>query len=210
MGLNTDAPAVLALVDGGVYDNLGLEWFQGWSAGRPAHALPAEFRIVVDASGPLKRLMQPRSTAGSLLRVKDIQYAQTRSVRTRWFVEHLIDGVEHGLYLSISRHPSQIVLPSGQHLDPGTYEGALPQEFAPALGRVRTDFDKFSAEEIDLLEYHGYWSAHALLTGVRPALATEGQPQWRDYAGLSAQERSRLLRLLALAPRHFGRGSVFR
>src|SRR5438045_1299230 len=25
-----DAPAVLSLADGGVYDNLGLEWFQGW------------------------------------------------------------------------------------------------------------------------------------------------------------------------------------
>ena len=29
-----EAPAVLSLMDGGVYDNLGLEWFQGWESTR--------------------------------------------------------------------------------------------------------------------------------------------------------------------------------
>ena len=28
-----DAPPVLSLVDGGVYDNVGLEWCQGWGSG---------------------------------------------------------------------------------------------------------------------------------------------------------------------------------
>lgn len=46
-------PKVLSLVDGGVYDNLGLDWFQGWSSGRPAAALNPAFRVVVNASGLL-------------------------------------------------------------------------------------------------------------------------------------------------------------
>ncbi len=37
-----DPPRVLSLVDGGVYDNLGLEWFQGWDSGRPQQGRPVE------------------------------------------------------------------------------------------------------------------------------------------------------------------------
>ena len=37
------APPVLTITDGGVYDNLGIEWFQGWnSQRRPAAAVAAE------------------------------------------------------------------------------------------------------------------------------------------------------------------------
>jgi hypothetical protein len=100
-----------------------------------------------DLAGPdvilVHRLRTPRTTPGALWRVKGIQYAQTRTVRTRWFVEHLINETEHGLYLSLGRHPSWVRLPGGQKLDPATYAPALPSEFAPALAALRTDFDKF-------------------------------------------------------------------
>ena len=206
MGLKDATPAVLALADGGVYDNLGLEWFQGWGSGRPPAALPADFRIVVDAAGPINRRRTPRTTPGALWRVKGIQYAQTRTVRTRWFVEHLINGTEHGLYLSLGRHPSWVRLPGGEKLDPATYMSALPTEFAPALAALRTDFDKFLPEEVDLLEYHAYWSTHAMLRGVRPDLAIQGEPEWRTYADLSARDQNSLLRLLADGRRHWGPG----
>ncbi|HWN72527.1 MAG TPA: patatin-like phospholipase family protein, partial [Solirubrobacterales bacterium] len=53
MGLK-QAPPLLAITDGGVYDNLGIEWFQGWTPERrPAPAVPVEDLIVVNASGPL-------------------------------------------------------------------------------------------------------------------------------------------------------------
>src|SRR5436190_18769584 len=54
-----DAPAVLSLADGGVYDNLGLEWFQGWDSGRPQSAESADFMIVANAGGLLRRGMHP-------------------------------------------------------------------------------------------------------------------------------------------------------
>src|SRR5438105_406406 len=54
-----NAPAVLSLADGGVYDNLGLEWFQGWSSGRPTSAEPADFLIVANAGGLLTRTSHP-------------------------------------------------------------------------------------------------------------------------------------------------------
>jgi len=206
MGLKDTAPTMLALADGGVYDNLGLEWFQGWGSGRPFAALPADFRIVVDAAGPIDRRRTPRTTPGALMRVKGIQYAQTRTVRTRWFVEHLINGTQDGLYLSLGRHPSWVRLPGGARLDPATYAPALPSEFAPALAAVRTDFDKFLPEEIDLLEYQAYWSTHALLRGVRPHLAIQGNPAWQGYADLSARDQKSLLRLLVDGARHWGSG----
>src|SRR5919204_411149 len=49
-----DAPPTLSLADGGVYDNLGLEWFQGWGSGRPASAMRPDFLIVANAGGLLR------------------------------------------------------------------------------------------------------------------------------------------------------------
>ena len=43
----------LSLVDGGVYDNMGLEWFQGWDSGRPDGAIRPGYVIVANASGQL-------------------------------------------------------------------------------------------------------------------------------------------------------------
>jgi hypothetical protein len=56
---------VLSLADGGVYDNLGLEWFQGWSYGRPASAEP-DFLIVANVGRLLRRTSRvPRSVRAS-------------------------------------------------------------------------------------------------------------------------------------------------
>jgi len=190
-------PPVLSLVDGGVYDNLGLEWFQGWDVGRPPAAREVDFVIVVDASGPFKRSDKRLGTARAVLRSRDIQYVQSRTTRIRWFVEELTTGTRHGVYLVAKYDPSSFKRGDNSPIDPRLYDGALPRGFASALSGLRTDLDRFSPEEAALLGYHGYWSAHARIGTFYPHLALNGSPSWRDYESLSDATTAALHGLLA-------------
>lgn len=192
-----DAPEVLSLVDGGVYDNLGIEWFQGWSSGRPPAAREVDFLIVVDASGPLRHETKLYRGLAALNRTRDIQYFQTRATRIRWYIEDLLTGKQRGLYLVSKYDPASFRLPSGEPIDPNLYGGALPKGFAKPLAALRTDLDCFSLEEATLLRYHGYWSAHARLGSIHPDLAMSDPPSWQDYAALSERAAQELREMLA-------------
>lgn len=191
-----DPPPLLSLVDGGVYDNLGLEWFQGWESGRPPAARPVDFIVVVDASGPMVARHRTFRGIRALRRAREIQYTQTRSARIRWFVDDLLHTRQRGIYLGSKYDPAGFRLPDGSPIAPELHQGALPYGFALALASLRTDLDRFLPEESDLLRYHGYWSTHARLAALYPQLALRSQPAWRDYEGLSDQDAARLLRLL--------------
>jgi NTE family protein len=195
----TNAPAKLRLHDGGVYDNLGLEWFQGWGSGRPQGAIRPDYTIVVNASGLLRRTTKRYSGGRALLRDLGVQYAQTLNLRIRWFVDRLLrpppGGPERGLYIALSGDPRRYVDARNTPIDAAFYAGALPSEFLEPLALLRTDLDRFSREEADLLSYHGYWSLHARLKTFAPSL-TVATPAWNDYANLSAAEQRRLLEVL--------------
>jgi hypothetical protein len=195
-----DAPPELSLVDGGVYDNLGLEWFQGWDRGRPAGARTCEFILAVDASGPLRTSPRHFGWGRSLFRSQGAQYAQTRASRVRWFVDQLISGRMHGLLIQIDKEPSRFKPPAGVDMVVGAADGALPEGFAGALTGLRTDLDRFLPEEAELLMYHGYWSTHVRLRHLRPDL-TVPMPQWRQYADLSDRAAADLLAVLAAGER---------
>jgi NTE family protein len=196
LGLKDDTPAELALVDGGVYDNLGLEWFQGWDRGRPSTAREVDFVVVVDASGPLRTRAKRYGWLGSLRRSQEAQYAQTRASRVRWFVEQLLDSKMQGVHIPIDRDPASFVPPPGVPARPGAAKGALASGFASRLSQLRTDLDRFLPEEAKLLMYHGYWSAHVRMSHIRPALACV-TPGWREFSDLTEEERRRLNALLA-------------
>jgi hypothetical protein len=186
LGLNLTQKE-LSLMDGGVYDNLGLEWFQGWGSRRPEAARTCDLIVVVDASGPLLRKEHRFSWAGSIWRSKDIQYQQSRSARIRWWVDGLIDGKCRGVHVPIDRDPGAFQPPTGVEPIPDAASGALPNGFADQLRRIRTDLDVFSPIECELLQYHGYWSIHARMAHVLPQLAVDA-PLWTTYANLSASE----------------------
>ena len=195
-----DAPTELSLVDGGVYDNLGLEWFQGWDRGRPDDARLCEFILAVDASGPLRTSPRRFGWGRSLFRSQGAQYAQTRASRVRWFVDQLIGGRMQGLLVQIDREPARFKPPAGVDVVAGAAEGALPEGFADALTGLRTDLDRFLAAEAELLMYHGYWSTHVRLRHLRPDLAVP-VPQWRKYADLTDRAAADLLAVLAAGER---------
>jgi len=190
------APPVLALVDGGVYDNLGLEWFQGWKdSRRPAAAASADFLIVANASGPLLPVEAPFGGLRALKREKSVQYAQTLNGRIRWYVEWLLEREDKkGIYLGILRDPRRYVDVDENPVDSTFYEGALPSSFVTPLARLRTDLDRFLPEEATLLSYHGYWSLHARLMTFFPQYAIA--PTWREFAEITPAEEQPLLALL--------------
>ena len=146
-----DAPDVLSLVDGGVYDNLGLEWFQGWDSGRPPSAEQADFLIVANAGGLLRRATHPYGGLRGLWRAKDVQYSQTTKLRVRWYVGDLLAGRRRGIYLAVELDPRKYLLPDGTPVDPALYDGALPSDLVAPLANLRTDLDRFAPEEADLL-----------------------------------------------------------
>jgi NTE family protein len=187
-----NAPDKLRLHDGGVYDNLGLEWFQGWDSGRPSSALNPQFKIVVNASGLLHRTTKRYGPVKALLRDLGIQYAQTLNLRVRWLVDRLLDppadATERGVYIGIGRDPRDGV-------PPDHCAGALPSDLVEPLALLRTDLDRFLPEEAELLSYHAYWSLHARLKSFAPELAVDA-PEWTTYANLSPERHSELLGLL--------------
>ena len=199
LGLAT-TPPVLSLVDGGVYDNLGLEWFQGWKAGRPKSAIRPGLVIVVNASGQLATTDKTFGAIGSVFRDLGVQYAQTLNLRVRWFLADAMSqdpGTLKGAYIGIKHDPRGYQDPPGTPVDPAFYAGALPSELVEPLALLRTDLDRFLPEEADLLEYHAYWSLHARLKSVAPQLTVD-TPAWQpaEYAKMPESEKTRLVALL--------------
>jgi NTE family protein len=195
-----NAPSVLFLVDGGVYDNLGLEWFQGWSSARPGSAIRPGFIIAVDASGQLARTDQRFGSLHSVFRDLSIQYTQTLNLRVRWLVDTLLtpSGAGfRGAYVGIRHDPRAYRDVNGREVDPAFYAGALPTALVLPLALLRTDLDRFLPEEADLLSYHAYWSLHARLKTVAPDFALDA-PAWQplEYAQMPAVETKRLANLL--------------
>jgi NTE family protein len=201
LDLPRPSPDYLTLVDGGVYDNLGLEWFQGSGSGRPASSAVCDFTVVINASGSLKPTQKVYGAARSLVRDLGIQYSQTLNLRVRWFVDQLMKAPGTGLYIGINRDPRDYkLLDNKTAIDPAFYDGALPSSLARRLPLVRTDLDRFSSDETALLAYHGYWSLHARLKTFRPDLAV-ATPEWRQFADLDSTEERRLHRILDEAGR---------
>ncbi|HXW58491.1 MAG TPA: patatin-like phospholipase family protein [Solirubrobacteraceae bacterium] len=199
--LPRNPPPVLSITDGGVYDNLGVEWFQGWSAARrPDTAVSADFLVVADASGPLSATRRAFGGIRALNRSRKVQYAQTQATRVRWLVADLEANNRRGVYLGITGNPRRYRLPNGSPIDPALYDGALPSALVPALAGLRTDLDRFTVDEAALLAYHGYWSAHARLASLHPGLAV-ATPSWRRYETIGAANARALERELR-RPRH--------
>ncbi|MFZ0091284.1 MAG: patatin-like phospholipase family protein [Solirubrobacteraceae bacterium] len=206
-----EAPPVMTVTDGGVYDNLGLEWFQGWASGRPSAAVAADELVVVNASGALQRKDRPLRGPFALNRMRAVQYSQTQATRVRWLVGELEAGRQRGIYLGITADPRyyQLPLPTCAKIDPDHYAGALPSSVVRQLRRVRTDFNSFTRTESELLAYHGYWSAHARYASLQPERAVH-TPEWQQFAGMNETQAERLARELAKVRHRIGLGPQLR
>jgi predicted acylesterase/phospholipase RssA len=177
----------LWMADGGVYDNLGTEWFLGGDA-------PAPFLIISESSGCLRLEQKTYSLKDLLGRAQGIQYDQSRSVRQRWLQDQMTlhrqierwrkqgkwdasmdRGVQalikQGVILSIDR-----VIGEQRWVQPA-HSQALPRSLVARVSSVRTDLDRFLPEEATLLAYHGYTLAHVYLRAYAPGMAVS-EPRW--------------------------------
>jgi predicted acylesterase/phospholipase RssA len=179
----------LWLADGGVYDNLGLEWFLGDGASPGC-------LIISEASGYLQPQWKNYRLSGLLGRVQSIEYEQTRAIRQRWLqdqfalkrrveswlsrgevtpliADRLREFTSRGVIVSIDRIVSDLAWARRELSD-----WALPKDIASQVSRIRTDIDGFLPVEIELLSYHGYSLAHCYLSTFLPHLAV-ATPAWR-------------------------------
>jgi predicted acylesterase/phospholipase RssA len=195
------APDPLSLVDGGVYDNLGLEWFQGWGADalRPATANKPDITVVANASGLLAHKGKTFRPLNAFPRDLAIQYEQSLSLRVRWNDERMKASPGSGIYMAIRSDPQTESLPAPLKAC------QLPSELVKPLALLRTDLDRFSKDEADLLSYHAYWTLHARLSIHKPQLAMAA-PSWTEYANLGAADTERLRKLLEFGSHRSFRG----
>jgi hypothetical protein len=107
----------------------------------------------------------------------------------------MLSGRLHGVYVPIDRDPASFRPPAEIPPVADVADGALPGGFAVALSGLRTDLDRFTPEEANLLMYHGYWASHVRVRQLHPTLAVES-PAWREYEGLDEASSRRLLALL--------------
>lgn len=200
LGFPKAPPGTLSLVDGGVYDNLALEWFQGWDsdAVRPSSATKPTFTIVANASGLLAEKNRRFSALGAFPRDLSIQYQQSLNLRVRWNQARLEAVPGSGVYIAIKSDPRSEGLP------PAVTACALPSELVKPLALLRTDLDRFSYEEANLLSYHAYWTLHARLSVHASHLAIK-EPTWKLFADLTASETERLRTALELGSHRFFR-----
>ena len=137
-------PHRIALSDGGVDDNLGVE--PVWRN----HQL-----LLVSDGGETLRSVWSRSLFW-LLRAAFVTWTQGQDVRKRWLIENFIVGEMEGTYWGIdsaTSHYSQ----QQQQSAPG-YSTALSRD---VIAPIRTNYDAFSDAEAAVLENHGYFLADA-------------------------------------------------
>lgn len=81
----------IALTDGGVYDNMGLESLVG----------KVDLVLVSDAGAPFEIEVDPADSLWQMGRVRDILIDQTRALRKRWLIDEFDAGRHHGAYWGI-------------------------------------------------------------------------------------------------------------
>jgi len=155
----------LALSDGGMFDNLGVE--PVWQD----HA-----SVLVSDAGPSFKPDPGVGKIWSQLRFAIILLEQATEVRKRWLVSNLIAGLLQGTYWGIASTPSSYPKPA-----PASYSEEL---IAGSISPIRIDLDVFSDGEQAVLQNHGYLMAETALRSHAPDLVTggpESQPPFPDW-----------------------------
>lgn len=151
----------VALTDGGVYDNMGLE--PAWKT----HATV----LVSDGGTPFEILARTRTwLLPRLQRSFQVVANQALAVRKRWLIAAYLRGVYGGAYWGLGTDPDEYRRPGGAR--PAGYSGRVLDR----LRVVRTDLDRFSPTEQSVLMNHGWALAGAALARWGPDLSMQPDP----------------------------------
>jgi NTE family protein len=163
----------IALADGGLYDNIGLQAAQQ-RCGKI---------IAVDAGLPLESSDGVLGTFSAQLRAIDVMMSQIVSHPIRKFVSDLIEGRAQGVLIRISQTPEYIGAVKVDGVSPLSAKG-FDRDVVRALSSLRTDLDAFSELEMEMLRYHGRSSADASLRRFQPGWVSLGAAEVKDAPSL--------------------------
>jgi NTE family protein len=200
---------LIAVTDGGVYDNLGVEAIgkESFLPGIRKAAAP-EFLIVSDAGYPAQYEFRSNGIPGLasallLYRVDGIAREQAAAQRRRALVADFSDplSARKGLLVMLGSGIQRI--PNGRGQEYATEVG--PQYMIPAtliagIRRIRTHLDRFDPVECEALMYHAYimtdaflW-AHRLTCPERYQVPNTPDPMWRiDFTDQRREEWQNVL-----------------
>ena len=149
----------LALWDGGVYDNLGVEaLFKTTGAYRDGF----DFLIVSDAAAPLD---SETRTLRAPLRLLDVATDQVRSLRARAVVSHLQRNADTGVYLKIGNTEKRIYREANcPAMAERVTSDSLGASEVREAAAISTTLRRFTQREYDLLFAHGHQVADATLS----------------------------------------------
>lgn len=153
----------IGLSDGGVYDNMGLE--PVWKN----HAT-----VLVSDGGAVFEAERDSGFIWRLNRYVSITGRQGSAMRKRWLISNFIGGILTGTYWSVGS--------AAAHYDPSAvgYSEALVDD---RIEEVRTDLDRFTRAEQQVLVNHGYLLADAAVHTHAATLVTIDAPLAIPFPG---------------------------
>lgn len=184
--------ARIELVDGGLYDNFGLE--QVWSD----HAT-----VLVSDGGAVFRGRSGGTTLSRMWHLLAIAASGGKTTRLRWLRASFSAGILAGATWSMES-PNTVSAVPGHAPEPGLAHG-YSDELVATINRVRTDLDAFTRGEQMVLERHGYVVAdHSIHRHCPGAIVLDSpsRPPHPQVAGaLAAEVLLRSERVTALGRR---------
>jgi predicted acylesterase/phospholipase RssA len=187
--------SIVALADGGVYDNLGVEVAIKVVAlpGLAVDIHPARFLVVSDAGAPGKLRFRSSGIPGFgaallLYRADAIAREQISAQRRRDLVRAFSDpnSPRKGILIAIGSGINKI--PTGHRARYAAYvkpSCLIPENLLAKIRGLRTHLNKFSRVECEALMYHSYSMTDAFLWAHRETCPLEYQvpvvpnPFWR-------------------------------
>lgn len=153
------------LWDGGAYENLGLEPL--YKPGRGS--IECDNVIVSDASGYVPSLDVKRGFrnffGGELLmpRLFDISSDQIRSLRSRMFIEAIVNNQVKGGLIRMGKSAREIFHQSETYIDEQNLLNRLNKNNTEKAWKTPTHLKALSANQFDLISRHGFETADATL-----------------------------------------------
>lgn len=200
---------LIAVTDGGVYDNLGVEAIGKESIlpGIGKVAAP-QFLIVSDAGYPAQYEFRPNGIPGLgsallLYRVDGIAREQAAAQRRRALVADFSDPLSKRKGLLVMLGSGIQRIPNGRGQEYAAAVGTqylIPPSLIAAIRRIRTHLDRFDPVECEALMYHAYemtdaflW-AHRLTCPERYRVPNTPDPTWRiDFTDQRQEEWQKVL-----------------
>jgi len=170
------------LVDGGAYDNLGLE---------PLSKRPELFLVALNAGGlfhtdnAASRLRIP--VVSNLLRANALLYRQVSSLRSRGVIEGLmgsspLDAVDRsGIFVTLSTRFDR--LDNDELRRVNEWRSAAEEQSEAerkVLAATSTSFGRFDESLVSGLVYRGWWLTGAAMAVYHRTVIPESLPRWRD------------------------------